>query len=716
MIPTIEPDRAKSSIKRLWEDQRRRERGREESEELGASFRKFVPKAWAEIEPSKPFISNCWHIDAICEHMQAVADGQIRNLIINVPPGSAKSNLVSVMYPAWKWIKDPEWRSIYASNEAALSTRDSVRCRELLDSLWYKETFQPTWTFSTRQDEKTYYANSAKGWRMSTSVGGRGTGHRASLVAVDDPLRADAQYSDADLEACIRWWENVMYNRLIDLQKDARVIIMQRISDLDLSGHLLRQGGWDHLMVPMRYDPVRSKVTVIGWKDPRTTLGELMFEPIFSEEEVKKLEAKELWAGQYQQQPNVEGGGILKSHRWNYWQPAGLNLPPVRVKMPNGTFEDRVAVDLPDTFDLMLQSWDCSVKDLKTSDYVCGQVHGVRGAQRFILDQNMKRMGIVDTMAAVREMTGRFPRAHLKLVEDKANGTAVVEMLQREVSGLVLVNPEGGKVVRAQAASPELEAGNWHLPHPMIAPWVGNPSNPAEGGFLGDAVLFPFGAHDDDIDAWSQGAIRIQKEKIGGLFGVSEMDLRVDPFDLALIAKWPRVYGLSITYLEVGAVWLTRKPETDQHFLYAEYAAPHGDPAMHAAAVRKMGEEWLGLMTAQETGRDLKDGYALIRLYEKLGLRIESMLNNEDAAISELAEALRSGKLKVFGDLGSWFNQYRSYRRDDRGNLPERNASLMKATLVAWRGRDRMRAPVDPNAKPKERFYGNVPGHGWMQS
>ena len=169
--------------------------------------------------------------------------------------------------------------------------------------------------------------------------------------------------------------------------------------------------------------------------------------------------------------------------------------------MPDGTVEHRRPVDLPAVFDLQLQTWDMAFKDTKTSDYVVGQVHGARGGDRFLLAQTRDRMDFPSTLLAVRQMCGMWPAVSLKLVEDKANGPAVVQSMCHQIAGFVEVNPEGGKISRAAAASPQLESGNWYLPHPQLAPWV--------DGFINECAAFPGGVNDDQVDAWSQGAKRL---------------------------------------------------------------------------------------------------------------------------------------------------------------------------------------------------------------
>src|SRR5579863_9087732 len=175
-------------------------------------FRDFVELAWPLVEPSRPFLAN-WHIDAIADHLQAVSEGQIRRLLITVPPGHAKSLLVSVLWPAWQWIRCARWRGLFSSYDLELATRDSVRCRGLLTSAWYQQTFQPQWKFAGDQNQKSWFENDAKGFRMALGVGGKGTGFRGDCLVVDDPLNAKKQHSEAALRplglACIRRGKNV---------------------------------------------------------------------------------------------------------------------------------------------------------------------------------------------------------------------------------------------------------------------------------------------------------------------------------------------------------------------------------------------------------------------------------------------------------------------------------------------------------------------------
>jgi predicted phage terminase large subunit-like protein len=179
----------------------------------------------------------------------------------------------------------------------------------------------------------------------------------------------------------------------------------------------------------------------------------------------------------------------------------GAKLPPVAVKMPDGSVDMRQPVELPGRFDQTCQSWDMSFKDTKTADYVVGVVLAALGGDRFVLDLVRDRMDLPRTLLEVRTLSGRWPNVIMKLVEDKANGPAVIQSLRHEIGGFIDVNPEGGKVSRAAAASPQLESGNWFLPHPKIAPWV--------DAFINELAAFPAGVNDDQVDAWSQGAKRL---------------------------------------------------------------------------------------------------------------------------------------------------------------------------------------------------------------
>ena len=474
-------------------------------------FRDFIRLAWAVAEPGRPFLST-WHVDAIADHLQAISEGQIKNLLINVPPGHGKSLIVSVLWPAWQWIRSIEgacWRGLFASYDSGLATRDSVRCRSLIESPWYRETFRPPWKLSGDQNEKGYFENTRSGFRISLSVGGRGTGFRGDAVIVDDPLNATDQYSESVRRESILWWGQSMSSRLNDMEKGNKIVIMQRLHEMDLSGHVLEQGNYEHLYLPSEFEPGRRSATSIGWCDPRTEAGEILFPALYPQtvlDQAKKDLGSAGYAGQHQQRPSPAEGGMLQPRWWRFHKPRGLVLGPVKLRLPDGSEGEIYAIDLPDKFDAVIQSWDCTFKDRSTSDYVVGQVLARKGADRYLLHQVRDRMDMPRTAQAIRTMSAAYPDCGAKLVEDKANGPAVIQFLEKEITGLIGINPEGGKHSRASAVSPQLEAGNWYLPHPGIAPWV--------SGFIEECAAFPNGAHDDQVDAWSQGGNYMRRRAI----------------------------------------------------------------------------------------------------------------------------------------------------------------------------------------------------------
>jgi predicted phage terminase large subunit-like protein len=383
-----------------------------------------------------------------------------------------------------------------------MSIRDSVKCRRLIESPWYRERWGGRFALTSDQNTKGRFDNNRSGYRLSTSVGGAATGEGGDRVVCDDPHNVQEAESHSVRRATLEWWDVVMSTRLNDPRTAAKVVVMQRCHQLDLSGRLLEQGGWEHLCMPAEYEPSRRS-TSIGWSDPRTEPEELLWPDRFGPDEINSLKrslGSYAAAGQLQQRPSPAGGGIIKRHWFRYFQPRGANLPPVVAPMPDGTQLSIIAIEAPHRVDQQIQSWDCAFKDLQTSDYVVGQIWARLGSMYFLGDQVRAKMDCPSTVKAVRDMTTKWPATLAKLIEDKANGSAVIQMLTQEIPGILPVNPEGGKVARAAAVSPLIEAGNIYLPHPLWAPWVND--------FIEECAAFPNGAHDDQVDAMTQALLR----------------------------------------------------------------------------------------------------------------------------------------------------------------------------------------------------------------
>jgi predicted phage terminase large subunit-like protein len=465
------------------------------------TLREFIHDGWHEVEPALRFIPN-WHIDAIAEHLEAASRGEIQRLVISIPPGHAKSIIVAVMWPAWVWTWNPHWRSIFGSHDLTLSMRDSVRARTLMESDWYQTTFRPSWRFTSDQNVKSYYRNTKKGDRLAISVGGGGgTGFRGNAVVVDDPVKVADRHSETTMASAIDWWDKTMSSRFNEQAKALRVIIAQRTVVGDLTGHVLAQGGYEHLCLPSEFDPKRRAVTSLGVADPRKEEGELLFPQLFPKEvldQAKKDLGSIDYAAQHQQSPVPMAGGIFQ-REW---------------------FESHYYTKLPPVFHEIIDSWDMSFKDQKSSDFVVGQRWGRLGADVYLLRERRGQMNYPTTRKAVKEFsespsigyasTVKHPPALLKLVEDKANGPAIIDDLKETVPGLVAVTPEGSKEARASAVSPMCEAGNVHIPDPSIWPEVSE--------WLDEICTFPKGVKDDRVDSFTQAMKRL-KDHIQGVGG-----------------------------------------------------------------------------------------------------------------------------------------------------------------------------------------------------
>jgi predicted phage terminase large subunit-like protein len=434
--------------------------------------------------------------------------------MIYAQPRSGKSELVSRRLPAFILGRDPDAPIIAASYGADLARRMNRDVQRIMDEESYRKLFpdSPLSGKNVRSDAKGSWLRNSdmfevvghKGFYMGVGVGGALTGMGGKYMLLDDPVKNRKEANSATYRQAVwEWYTSTFYTRLAP---GGRILlIVTRWHEDDLAGRLLAAAAadpqadqWTVLTLPAvaeepvaRYDPRRP--------------GDVLWPARWDAAEMRRKRAvvgERDWASLYQQRPAPDEGEIFKRHHWRYWQPRGAKLPPVTVQMGDGSVVEVLAVELPLRFDEMVQSWDCTFKDTATSDFVAGQVLGRLGADKYLLDYVCERMGITGTMDAIRHWTGKWPKAIAKLIEDKANGPAVIQMLRREVAGLIPVEPEGGKVSRAYAAAPEVESGNVYLPHPHVAAWV--------AGFINNAAAFPNAAHDDDVDAFTQAIIRWQ--------------------------------------------------------------------------------------------------------------------------------------------------------------------------------------------------------------
>ena len=484
----------------------------------GLSLAQFIVAAWPILEPSTPLEWN-WHLDAAADHVEALlldrpgpsGEPCPQNLLINVPPGSMKSLIFSVFGPAWIWLFRPAWRAIYASGTPSVVTRDSLKCRNLIRSEWYQSTFAPTWKIAGDQDEKQLFANTRGGFRQGMGAGQAVVGVRADFLGCDDPNDSQAIHGKAHrTQINERWWSDAWHNRIADPTKSKRGLIMQRLHEEDLAGYVLEKekGEWAHLCIQMEFeaDGPGDRPTWIGWRDPRDpTLGgqgegQLMFPerftPRFLEGERKTMGSAG-YAGQMQQRPVPTEGNRFKRDWWRFWsrtgeqhaRPRGCNEAPPRLLPVNAKFDE------------LIGSWDCAFKGTDGSDFVVGIAVGRIGADKYIMARIRERLTFTETKRAVAQLKADWEDMYEILIEDKANGTAVVDALQGEISGVIPVEPKGGKEARAAAVEPQIEAGNVYLPEG--ADWLGE--------WVEEFASFPNGKHDDQVDALSQALIRLSE-------------------------------------------------------------------------------------------------------------------------------------------------------------------------------------------------------------
>lgn len=443
------------------------------------SLMQFVKWAWPILEPATAFVDN-WHIGCLCDHTQALLEGTLgkRNLMVLVPPGFAKSTIVSVCAPAWVWVTEPSWRAILASGNERVSTRDSLKRRHIIGSREYRGAFAPAWSLSADANLKTRYQNTALGFQQAISTGQRVTGDRADALFIDDPQDAANIHSEAEREGVARWYFEGYANRLSDMTTGTRCLIMQRLASLDLAGMIQEREGsqWEIVTIPQEWDEARRKVTSLGWTDPRKEDGELAF-PIRYPKEVVEGERHRLgrsaYSSQHQQLPFDADGEIFKPEHIQLW-PVGQELPHFRRR---------------------ILSLDTAFSIKSTADYSVILEMGEFERGVMVISCLRKRMEYPQLKAAAKFL-GSLNGISVVLIEDKASGQSLVQDMRQSTGLPVLpVKVDADKISRAHVCVPTVEAGTVYAP--ADAPWLAD--------FLNELAAFPKGSHDDQVDAFTQG-------------------------------------------------------------------------------------------------------------------------------------------------------------------------------------------------------------------
>lgn len=505
------------------------------------SFHDFLAMGWRVLDPSMPYRPN-WHMDCICEHLEALARGEINRLLFNIPPGTSKSSAVGVYFPAWLWGPHgrPDTRYIGASHEAGLATRDNRRTRLLIDSEWYQRRWPIS--ISSDQNEKTYFENVYMGFRQSSAVKSM-TGRRGHYVAWDDPINPEAANSPEQRETALRVFKETLPSRLVDPEKSAILVMMQRLHQSDVSGYILENDfGYTHVILPMEFEvnrrchtvvrprfmeaePVearfdrrthqwitdlgqvdelrraeveRERVQTVYPQDPRTEEGELLHPQRFSAavvERDKRVMGEFATAGQFQQRPVPREGGLFKTSNIGI-----MDAPPALLRVCRG--------------------WDFAGTKAKknasstsgpawTSGFLLGEYHTPLGMRYVILDVIRERVDAAGQQILIRATAERdsaqYPGSWASIPQDpgsagKSWGTSIVT----HCSGLdVRMSIESGdKETRAKPLAAQVNVGNVSM---IQAPW--------NDTLIDEMGSFPGSKFKDQVDAGSRAFAELTQGK-----------------------------------------------------------------------------------------------------------------------------------------------------------------------------------------------------------
>lgn len=475
------------------------------------SLYEFLVQAWPHMDPA--IFQGNWHIEAIAEHLQAVVDGDIRKLLINVPPRSTKTNLCSVCLPAWTWAQPentptsgPGVKFMYASYNEDLSMDHSVYSRRLIKSEWYQKHWGDRYHLLADQDMKSKFGNSKGGERQITSVGARVTGKGGQIIVIDDANATNDATSEVKLKEVTNWWDQTIRSRLNDKKTGAFIVIQQRVAEGDLTGHILEKyaDGWDHLMIPLEYEPDRSFKSSIGWEDPRKTAGEPLdlgrFDETFIAEEKRN---KWVYAGQYQQRPEPMGGGIIKRDWWQLWDdaafpPMDFIIATLDTAFTAKTENDPSALTVWGVFTTDPVATAHRTLDHEGRPMYVDRAYNEQAPKAMLMYAWSEHLEFHDLVSKVAK-TCKALKVDKLLIENKASGISVSQELRRLYSNegfaVQLSDPKSmDKLARLFSVQHIFEEGIIYAPDKIWAETV-----------ITQVGQFPRGRHDDLVDCCSMG-------------------------------------------------------------------------------------------------------------------------------------------------------------------------------------------------------------------
>jgi predicted phage terminase large subunit-like protein len=441
----------------------------------------FIHKCFTTLEPSTPYQDN-WHLWHMAYHLDRVARGECRRLIITIPPRYLKSICVSVAYTAWRLGHDPSLKILCISYARELARKNALDFRSVVESPWYPEVF-PNLRVQRRRNRDIELVTTQNGYRYASSMGGSVLGRGADLIIIDDPIKAQDALSRAERRRVNEAYDTTLSTRLNDKLTGAIVIIMQRLHAEDLVGHVLEKEEWEVVAIPA----VETEDREYRYgRDPdevyRRRAGEVLHaarEPQPLLDQARRNLGSLNFAAQYQQNPLPEEGNIIRREWIRY-------------------YEQR-----PDPLDLIIVSWDTASTLAETSDYSVGTVWGLRGSEIYLLDVIRGRFETPDLRRRILDLHQQH-HAHATLIEDSDIGRAIGQELRRSAAlRPILPKVRFDKTARLLAESPKFEAGQVLLPRE--APWLAS--------YLDELLGFPNTRHDDQVDSTSQ-ALRYLSAKI----------------------------------------------------------------------------------------------------------------------------------------------------------------------------------------------------------
>ena len=442
---------------------------------LRNDFMSFIERAFYELNPQTQFLSGS-HIEMIATKLETCRRGEIKRLIINLPPRGLKSHCASIAFPAWCLGHNPTGQVICASYGQDLADKFARDCRTIMTADWYRAIFA---TRVANRQAVADFMTTEQGVRMSTSVGGVLTGRGADLIIIDDPLKPDEALSETQRKAVNDWFDNTLLSRLNDKTNGCIIIIMQRLHQDDLVGHVLEQEDWEVLSFPAiaEQDEAHVIVNPFGTRLFCRKVGDALHperESLAIYNNIRHTIGEYNFLSQYQQDPSPPGGAMVKTGWLVFHEPG----------------------EQPANFSRIVQSWDTANKATELSDYSVCTTWGVIYKKYYLLDVYRRKLNYPDLKRAVVELQKKFGAMTI-IIEDKASGTQLIQDLKSEqVFGIQEYKPPPGtdKIMRLHAQTAMFENGFVVLPR--TAPWLAD--------YIHELTSFPGTRHADQVDSTTQ--------------------------------------------------------------------------------------------------------------------------------------------------------------------------------------------------------------------